>query len=206
MGRALRDRGAAPGGTGVNIQPLELAGCFLVEVQAARDERGLFARTFCEQEFSAHGMETRFVQCGCSFNALRGTLRGMHLQIGAHAEAKLIRCTAGRVHDVLVDLRRDSPSFGRWQSVELCADARNAVYAARGVAHGFLTLCDGAELLYQLSNHYAPAAARGVRYDDPSLAIAWPFEPSVMSEADRHLPHLHTLLGELEHGVVGESE
>lgn len=180
---------------------LDVAGAFHVQPEPACDARGLFARTYCEHEFEAHGLHTHYPQSGTSYNQRRGTLRGLHLQRGKHVENKLIRCTAGAVYDVVADVRSGSPTFGRWAGVELTAEGRSAVYAPAGVAHGFITLCDGAEIFYQLGNFYAPQAACGVRWDDDELAIKWPFEPLVISDGDRALPGLQAFIHESkEHG------
>jgi dTDP-4-dehydrorhamnose 3,5-epimerase len=165
-----------------------LPGAFQIELEPHTDERGGFARTFCEYEFAAHGLATRFRQANLSWNDRAGTLRGLHWQAAPHGEAKLVRCTAGAVWDVIVDLRRDSPSCLRWYATELDARRRNALYVPPGFAHGFLTLADASEVSYWMSESHAPDAARGLRWDDPRLAIAWPARPRVMSERDRALP------------------
>jgi dTDP-4-dehydrorhamnose 3,5-epimerase len=167
-----------------------IAGAWEVEVDPIGDERGLFARTFDAAEFAARGMSPDVAQCSTSFNARAGTLRGMHFQAGEHAECKLVRCTAGAVHDVIVDLRDESPTHGRWHAVELSAERRNALYVPRGVAHGFQTLVDASELFYVIDHPYEPAAARGVRWDDPAFGIDWPAAPGgrTISERDRAWP------------------
>lgn len=165
-----------------------LAGAFVVDLEPHADERGLFARTFCEREFGAHGLATRFPQANTSWNRRAGTLRGMHWQVAPHAEAKLVRCTSGAVYDVIVDLRRGSPTCLAWFGAELSARNRTALYIPEGFAHGFLTLADETEVSYLMSRSFAPEAARGLRYDDPRLAIAWPSRPSVVSERDLGYP------------------
>lgn len=165
-----------------------LAGAFLVDLERHTDERGFFARTFCEREFAAHGLATRFPQANTSWNRHTGTLRGMHWQAAPHAEAKLVRCTSGAVFDVIVDLRRSSPTRLAWFAAELSAENRTALYIPEGFAHGFLTLADDTEVSYLMSASYAPEAARGLRYDDPRLAIRWPSAPQVVSERDRTYP------------------
>jgi dTDP-4-dehydrorhamnose 3,5-epimerase len=160
------------------------------------DERGFFARTFCRDEFAAHGLDPRVAQCSVSYNRHAGTLRGLHYQVAPHEEAKLVRCVHGRVHDVIVDLRRDSPSHHRWYSVTLDAAQRQALYVPAGFAHGFLTLTEDAELLYQMTVSFHADAARGIRWDDPVLAIEWPSVPAIVSERDR----THPLLQEQDHG------
>jgi dTDP-4-dehydrorhamnose 3,5-epimerase len=165
-----------------------LAGAHEIEIERMTDERGFFARSFCTEEFAAHGLETAIEQCNVSWNAARGTLRGLHYQAEPHGEAKVVRCTQGAIHDVIVDLRPASPTFKRWHAVELSADNRRMLYIPRGFAHGFLTLTDGAEVLYQMSTRYAPSAARGVRYDDPAFGIVWPSAPRVVAPRDRAYP------------------
>jgi dTDP-4-dehydrorhamnose 3,5-epimerase len=170
--------------------PTPLAGAYLVELDRREDERGFFARSFCQREFAEHGLNPRIAQCNVSFNAKRGTLRGMHYQAPPHEEAKVVRCTQGAVWDVIVDLRRDSPTFKRWHGVELTADNRRALYIAEGLAHGFQTFTDDAELLYLMSEFYYPDAARGVRWDDPAFGIEWPLPNPRISERDRNFPRL----------------
>lgn len=167
---------------------LAIPGAYAVDPEPRADERGLFARTVCVESFAAVGLDAAFVQSSVSWNARAGTLRGMHWQTAPHGEDKLIRCTAGAVFDVVVDLRVGSPMRGRWAAVELSAENRRAVYVPKGCAHGFLTVADGSELLYQMTVAYAPTAARGLRWDDPDLAIGWPAEPLIVSERDRALP------------------
>ena len=168
-----------------------LAGAFVVRPQALTDERGAFARTFCRDEFSARGLDSRVAQCNTSYNTYAGTLRGMHYQSAPHAEAKLVRCTSGSIYDVAVDLRPDSPSYGRWFGAILSAENRDALFIPAGCAHGFQTLSDDSEILYQMSTPYVPDAARGVRWDDPAFGIDWPAPPAVgrtISERDATYP------------------
>jgi len=139
-----------------------------------RDERGYFARAWCRNEFEEHGLESALVQCNISFNTQKGTLRGMHYQAAPFAETKLVRCTQGAICDVVLDLRPQSPTFKGWVAVILTAESRNMVYVPKGCAHGFLTLQDGTEVFYQMSEVYNVESARGVRWDDPSFVIAWP--------------------------------
>ena len=166
--------------------PLALSGAFRVEPELKSDERGFFARTFCRDEFAAHGLHPELVQCSVSFNAKRGTLRGMHYQRKPHEEAKLVRCTMGAIHDVLLDLRPASATFRRWVGVDLCAENRHAVYIPEGIAHGFLTLSDGCEVFYQMAHMFQPESAAGVRWNDPAFGIEWPGEVRVISERDRN--------------------
>jgi dTDP-4-dehydrorhamnose 3,5-epimerase len=163
----------------------KLAGVFLVEPELREDERGFFARTWCQREFAEHGLSTRLVQCNVSFNHRRGTLRGMHYQTAPHAEAKLVRCTMGAIHDVIVDLRRDSPTFRQWVAVELTAHNRRTIFVPEGLAHGFQTLADESEVFYQMLEFHHPECARGVRWDDPAFAIAWPLPIATISDTDR---------------------
>ena len=167
-----------------------LPGAFVIEPDPHCDERGLFARTFCAREFAERGLRSAFVQCSTSYNARRGTVRGMHWQVGEHAEAKLVRCTAGAIFDVIVDLRPGSATRGRFAAVELGAEVRRALYVPEGFAHGFQTLCDGAEVFYQISACYEPTAARGFRFDDPGLRLPWPLPPSCVGPRDLALPRL----------------
>ena len=165
-----------------------LANAFVIDPEPYADERGLFARTFCAREFAEHGLDTTPVQCNVSLNRRRGTMRGMHWQAAPHEEAKLVRCTHGAIHDVIVDLRPDSATFGGHVGVELTAGNRRMLYVPEGFAHGFLTLEDDTEVFYQMSAFYEPDAARGLRYDDPALGIRWPAEVRVVSERDRSWP------------------
>ena len=151
-----------------------LQGVFLIEPEKRGDERGFFARVFCEDEFAAHGLETRFVQANNSLTAKKGTLRGMHYQLPPAAEVKLVRCIRGGLHDLIVDLRPDSPSFGKWFGADLTAENRMMMYVPRGFAHGFVTLTEDAEALYLVSAPYAPQQERGLRFDDPWFAAEWP--------------------------------
>lgn len=167
--------------------PTAVSGAFVVEVDARSDERGLFVRTFDAKSFANHGLVPVYPQCNISQNHKRGTLRGMHYQAEPRPEIKLVRATRGRVFDVALDLRRDSPTYLKWASVELDANSYNAFYIPAGCAHGFLTLEDDCELFYQMSEVYVPELARGVRWDDPAFSIAWPFMPSVINERDAAL-------------------
>ena len=166
----------------------ELAGAFVVESEPIEDERGWFARIYDEGELEQNGLATRFAQGSLAYNKERGTLRGMHYQEEPYAEAKLVRCISGAVHDVIVDLRPASPTFKRWVAVELTAASGRMLYVPEGLAHGYLTLANESETLYLISAPYAPEAARGVRWDDPAFGIAWPDEPRVLSEKDKAWP------------------
>lgn len=170
------------------LTELPLPGAFLIEIDKRVDERGYFARTFSATEFAERGLETTVDQCSLSYNRDRLTLRGMHYQAPPHGESKLVRCTRGAIFDVAVDVRPASPSYLRWHGVELSADNGTGVYWPEGVAHGFLTLCDACEVMYQISARYVPEAGRGLRWDDPVLGIDWPARPRVISERDAHFP------------------
>jgi len=165
-----------------------LKDAWVIEVEPARDERGFFARTFCVDEFSAHGLETSFPQHSISVSARRGTLRGMHFQREPHGEVKLVRCVAGKIWDVIIDLRPDSPTFRRWQSFELAAENRCQLYVPRGFAHGFQTLTDNVEVSYLISKPHVPQAANGIRYDDAAFQVEWPLPVTVISDRDRSWP------------------
>jgi dTDP-4-dehydrorhamnose 3,5-epimerase len=162
-----------------------LKGAYLIDLEKRGDERGFFARAFCEKEFAANQLVTHFVQVNNSLSAQRGTLRGMHYQLGAKAETKLVRCIRGALLDVILDLRNDSPTFGQSYSAELTAENRCMMYVPKGFGHGFITLADNTEAFYFVDEFYAPEAERGVRWNDPKFAIKWPMEPAVLSDKDR---------------------
>ena len=168
--------------------PTPLAGAYVVELEQRVDERGFFARSFCQEEFKAQGLDPRIAQTNVSYNRRRGTLRGMHFQAAPYAEAKLVRCTQGAIWDAIIDLRPDSPSFKRWHGIELSAANRRALYLPEGFAQGFQTLADDSEVLYLMSQFYRPDSARGLRWDDPAFGIAWPIANPQLSERDRGLP------------------
>lgn len=166
----------------------EITDAFIVDIEQRKDERGFFARAWCQREFSARGLTAQVVQTNISYSQHRGTLRGMHFQRAPYAEAKLVRCTRGAIYDVIIDLRPDSPSYRRWIGVELRADTYRMLYVPEGCAHGFQTLVDATEVTYQVSQFYTPDAEGGVRYDDPAFNIAWPLEVTVISDKDRQWP------------------
>jgi dTDP-4-dehydrorhamnose 3,5-epimerase len=172
----------------VIFTPTPLEGAFVIEPEPAADARGLFARTWCRRELEARGLETAIAQCSTSFNKRKGTLRGMHYQEAPFAETKIVRCTRGVIHDVIVDLRPQSPTFRHHVAVVLTAEDRKALYIPTGFAHGFQTLEDDTEVLYQISEFYSPEHSRGVRWDDPAFRIAWPPDDRTMSERDRSYP------------------
>ncbi|HXQ28116.1 MAG TPA: dTDP-4-dehydrorhamnose 3,5-epimerase [Gemmatimonadales bacterium] len=165
-----------------------LPGAYVIEPERREDERGFFARVWCEREFAAHGLETRIAQCSISLTTRRGTLRGMHYQRPPHEEVKIVRCTRGGIHDVIIDLRPDSATFLQHFAVALTAENRGSLYVPRGFAHGFQTLEDDTEVSYQISAFYVPDAARGVRWDDPAFGIAWPIADPILLDRDRSYP------------------
>ena len=166
----------------------KLKGAFIIEPERLEDERGFFARSWCEREAAAYDLHPKWVQCNISFNWQKATLRGMHYQSAPFAEAKLVRCTMGTIYDVFIDLRPCSSTFKQWVAVELSAANRRMVYIPEAFAHGFLTLDDNTEIFYQMSEFYAPAHARGVRWNDPYFNIEWPIEVRVISDQDRNYP------------------
>ncbi len=186
----------------------KLKGAFIIEPERIEDERGFFARTYCRREFESHGLNPNVVQCNTSYNKKRGTLRGMHYQVGPYEEAKLVSCMRGAIYDVIIDLRSDSPTYRQWLSVELnslssahrsplTADSAyrslltahfKMLYIPEGFAHGFLTLTDNTEVFYQMSEFYYPECVRGVRWNDPAFSIQWPVAVSIISNRDRDYP------------------
>lgn len=187
----------------------KLKGAFIIEIEPHEDERGFFARTFCQEEFKAHGLNPRVVQCNISFNKKKGTLRGMHYQVAPYEEAKLVRCTRGAIYDVIIDLRPESPTFKQWIAVLLTSSdeqivvhrslltglnvlfpaPRSMLYVPEGFAHGFQTLEDNTEVFYQMSEFYHPECARGVRWDDPAFGIEWPeVEKRIICDRDLNYP------------------
>lgn len=167
-----------------------LAGAFVLDIEPHADERGFFARTTCTDDFERHGLDGHFVQQSVSFNALKGTLRGLHFQAQPHEEDKLVRVTQGKIFDVIVDLRQGSPSYSQWFGVELSATNHRQLYIPKGFAHGFQTLEDNTELLYAMTVPYAPGLGRGVRWDDPAIGVDWPLPPSLIGARDIDLPLL----------------
>jgi dTDP-4-dehydrorhamnose 3,5-epimerase len=162
-----------------------LPGAYVIEPERIEDERGFFARSFCIEEFSQKGLNLHLVQCNVSFNKKKGTLRGMHYQKDPHGEVKLVRCTLGSIYDVIVDLRMDSPTYKQWAAIELSSQNRKMLYIPEGFAHGFQTLEEGSEVFYQMSTFYAPAAAMGVRWNDPAFNIQWPEDVRTISLKDQ---------------------
>lgn len=181
----------------MHFHPTPLSGAYLIEPERRGDERGFFARVFCEREFGAAGLESRFVQVNNSLSAKKGTLRGMHYQLPPASEVKVVRCLSGALYDVIADLRPDSPTYGKWFGAELNGENRLMMYVPRGFAHSFLTLTDNVETIYLVSAVYAPEQERGVRYNDPWLGVEWPIQPVEISSKDSNWP----LFDPTYHGV-----
>ncbi len=179
--------------TGMLFTKTSIDGLWLIELECREDERGFFARTYCDAEFSAQGLNTRWPQCNLTGTADVGAIRGMHWQAEPLPEIKLVRCVRGRVWDCLVDVRPESATFGRWEAFELSGENRRMLYVGAGLAHGFQVLEEQSEMFYQMSESYVPELARGLRWDDPEVRIEWPLPVTVMSERDRGLPDLETL-------------
>ena len=172
----------------MTFQETKLPGVFEIHLEPMGDERGFFARSWCQREFEGQGLNPVTAQCNISFNEKKGTLRGLHFQAEPYPEAKLVRCTQGSIYDVAVDLRPASPAYRHWLGITLTAAQRNMLYIPEGLAHGFLTLQENTEVFYQMSEFYDPASARGVRWNDPAFGIDWPSEPQVISSRDRDYP------------------
>lgn len=168
----------------------KLKGAFRIEINRIEDQRGFFARSFCEQEFAKYGIKFSTVQCNVSFNTKSGTLRGLHFQNSPFGEKKIIRCTMGAIYDVIVDLRQDSPTYRQWVATELTAENRVMVYVPKGFAHGFITLENNSEVFYQMSEAYNSDAASGIRWNDPNLSIKWPPGDPILSNRDSSYPDL----------------
>jgi dTDP-4-dehydrorhamnose 3,5-epimerase len=166
----------------------KLGGVLEIGIDPNSDERGFFARSWCQREFDEHGLNPKLVQCSVSFNTHKGTLRGIHYQEAPHAEAKLVRCTQGAIYDVVVDLRPESPTFMNWFAAELSSKNHKSIFVPKGCAHGFLTLEDKTEVFYQMSEFYYPELSRGVRWNDPAFQIVWPAPVEVISDRDRTYP------------------
>jgi dTDP-4-dehydrorhamnose 3,5-epimerase len=167
----------------------KLKDAYVIAMEPLEDDRGFFARTFCRREFEKHGLNPDVAQCSVSYNRKKATLRGMHYQIAPHEEAKLVQCVSGRIFDVIIDLRPESPQYCQWTAVELSATGHCAMlYVPEGFAHGFQTLEDDTTVMYQISEFYSPESARGVRWDDPIFDIRWPEDRPVMSDRDRSYP------------------
>ena len=165
-----------------------LKGAYVIDLEKLEDERGFFARYYCEQEYAKHGLSTSLVQMNNSLAVEKGTLRGMHYQLSPAAETKVVRCLTGALWDCIIDLREDSSTFRQHFAVELTSENRSMLYVPKGFAHGFITLTDNTEALYLVDEFYAPELERGIRYDDPSFGIEWPLLPTVISDRDRQHP------------------
>ena len=174
----------------MEFSPTSIPGVMQITPEPHRDPRGHFARTYCGQQFADAGLELPTAQMALSNNAKRGTLRGLHFIPAAQGEAKLVRCVRGAIYDVAVDLRPASETYGQWTGLELTAENMVALYIPRGVAHGFVTLSDDADVLYQFSEPHRAGVEMGIAWDDPDIAVAWPIAPVVMSERDKALPKL----------------
>jgi dTDP-4-dehydrorhamnose 3,5-epimerase len=170
------------------FKPTPLSGAYLIDLEKRDDERGFFARCFCQSEFSAEGLEPTFVQINNSLSVSKGTLRGMHYQLAPAAEVKVVRCIAGSLYDVILDLRPDSVTFGQWFGAALTAENRTMMYVPRGFAHGFITFTDNTEVLYLVSAFYSTKHERAIRWNDPRFGIEWPLEPTTLSDKDRLQP------------------
>lgn len=166
----------------------KLEGAYLVKLEPYEDERGFFALSWSKKEFAARGLESRLAECNVSFNRKKGTLRGMHYQEAPYGQVKLVRCTRGAIFDVIVDLRPSSPTFKQWEGTELSAENRHALYVPRDFAHGFQTLTDDAEILYQMSDPFVPGSGRGVRWNDPAFGIDWPDDVRIINQRDADYP------------------
>ncbi len=174
---------------GIKFKETALKGAFVIEPERFDDERGFFARSFSAKEFAKQGINTQLVECNISYNLKKGTIRGMHFQAAPHAQAKLVRCTAGAILDVIIDLRPASPTLGQWVGVELTAQNRKMLYVPEGFAHGFQTLVDETEVFYEVSDYYAPESCGGVRWDDNAFRIDWREKQNVtINERDRSYP------------------
>lgn len=172
------------------FNPTPLHGAYTIDLEKRGDDRGFFARVFCEKEFGDHRLANHFVQVNNSLSSKKGTLRGMHYQLPPFAEVKVLRCLKGALYDVIVDLRPDSPTFKKWFGAELTAENRRMMYVPQGFAHGLLTLTDETEVLYFVSAFYSPDRERGLRYNDPAIGIVWPIEPVEVSQKDRNWPDI----------------
>jgi len=177
--------------TSMTFTETKLRGAYIIEVQKFEDNRGFFGRTFCQKEFKDHGLNPNVAQANVSFNKKKGTLRGMHYQAAPYGEIKLVRCTRGAIYDVIIDVRPDSPTYKQWVGVPLKEDTFTMLYVPEGFAHGFETLDDETEVIYQVSQFYTPGSERGIRYDDPVFRIDWPLEVQVISDKDGSWP-VHT--------------
>ena len=166
----------------------KLKGAFIINLKRLEDERGFFARTFCQKEFQEHGLNPQIAQANISYNKKRGTFRGMHMQLAPYEESKLIKCTGGAIYDVIIDMRISSDTFKQWVGAELTAENHQMLYVPEGFAHGFITLKNDKEVTYQMNQFYAPGSEKGFRWDDPAFGIEWPIQPVLISEKDKNFP------------------
>ena len=166
----------------------ELKGAFIIEVKKLEDERGFFGRSFCMKEFEEHGLNPAVVQANVSYNKKKATLRGMHYQVSPYEETKLVRCVRGAIYDVIIDLRKDSETYRKWIGVELTEGSYRMLFVPEGFAHGFITLKDETEVIYQVSQFYTPGSEKGLRWNDPAFQIEWPLTPEIISEKDKSHP------------------
>ena len=165
-----------------------LKDAFLIQIEKREDERGYFGRTYCRNEFAKQNITFEVAQSNLSFNKKRGTLRGMHMQMAPNNEAKLVQCVSGSIYDVIIDMRKDSPAYGKWTGAELSDENGMMMYIPKGFAHGFITLADDTRMLYQMSQYYTPGAEKAFRWNDPFFQIEWPIQPQVMSDKDKKNP------------------
>lgn len=172
----------------------KLKGAYIIDVKRLEDERGFFGRSYCQKEFEEYGLNTSMVQANVSYNAKKGTLRGMHMQVAPFEETKLVRCTRGAIYDVIVDMREESETFKQWIGVELTADSYRMLYVPEGFAHGFITLADNTDVTYQVTQFYTAGSERGYRFDDPEIGIIWPMAPLLVSEKDLSHSLLNSVL------------
>lgn len=192
MGRAVCDSNPKAGDYSLKFVELSLKGAFLIQPDFIQDERGFFARCFCSEEFKQHDLHTHYEQFNISYNLKKGTLRGMHYQVGDKSEIKIVRCTLGKIFDVIIDLRPTSETYKQWLGVELSADNRCLLYIPQEFAHGFQTLDDHSEVFYQMSASFSPVHSRGIRWNDGQFKIKWPYaQPSTISIKDQHYPDFH---------------
>lgn len=166
----------------------KLAGAYLIDIEKSEDDRGFFSRLWDKDEFSKKGLDSNYVQISISGNIKKGTIRGMHYQANPYEETKIVRCTRGKIYDVIIDLRRDSKTFKEWFSAELSADNYKMMYVPKGFAHGFQTLEDDSEVTYQISQEYMPEFSKGIKWSDAAINITWPMEPTIISQRDRAFP------------------
>jgi dTDP-4-dehydrorhamnose 3,5-epimerase len=172
----------------MQFRETKIRGAYLIELDKKADERGFFARSWCQEEFESRGLSSRIVQCNIGFSPKMGTVRGIHYQQAPHADAKVVRCCRGAIYDVIVDVRPESATYGEWNAVELTAESHTMMYIPEGLGHGYQTLRDDTEILYQTSEFYHPESAVGIRYNDPAFEIDWPLPVACISQGDTSLP------------------